>query len=116
MPFSEDRALAFAEYTLTALVNEQDGKILTISRPDLANVLGVEKLWDKHIDFIRKQAEKFDVGVANLGNRIAFVNLEKGSNLKAIDPKDARKITDRFESVYGSRAADEMWEKGKYRS
>jgi len=76
MPFSQTRALAFAQYTLTALVDENNGKVLTISRQDLAHVLDVEKIWDKHIDVISAEAAKFDVGTANLGSRIAFVGLQ----------------------------------------
>ena len=116
MPFKEDRAFAFAEYTLPALMEEQKGKILTVARQDLADVLCVEKLWDKHIDLIRKAAEKFDVGTANLGSRIAFVSLARNPNVRPMKPKDAKKITDRFEAIYGSRAADELWESKRYRS
>jgi hypothetical protein len=115
MPFSQSRALAFAQYTLTALVRENNGKILTISRHELARVLDVEKLWDKHIDVISAEATKYDVGTANLGSRIAFVGLEQNSNVQAIDVKDAKEITDKFEHIYGSKAADDMWENGEYR-
>lgn len=116
MPFSQNRALAFAQYTLTALVNENNGKTLTISRQDLARVLDVEKLWDKHIEVISAEATKYDVGTANLGSRIAFVGLEDNSNVRPIDVTDAKEITDKFEQIYGSKAADDMWENEKYRS
>lgn len=117
MPFSETRALAFAHYTLTALINEKKGKakILTISRPDLAKVLDVTKLWDKHIEMIAVAAAKWEIGVANLGNRIAFVQLPEDHKEGAIEVHEARKITDKFEGVYGSKAADEMWDSGNYR-
>jgi hypothetical protein len=116
MPFSQTRALAFAQYTLTALVQENNGKVLTISRQDLARVLDVEKLWDKHVDVISAEAAKYDVGTANLGSRIAFVGLESNSNVRPIDVGDAKEITDKFDHIYGSKAADDMWENDEYRS
>jgi hypothetical protein len=116
MPFSQSRALAFAQYTLTALVRENIGKTLTISRQDLARVLDVEKLWDKHIEVIGAEATKYDIGTANLGSRIAFVGLERNLNVRPIEVTDAKEITDKFEQIYGSKAADDMWENEKYRS
>jgi hypothetical protein len=116
MPFNESRALAFAQYTLTALVEENKGKVLTITRQELARVLDVEKLWDKHIAAISAEAAKYDVGTANLGSRIAFVGLESKTNLLPMDATEVKAITDRFEPLYGSKAADDMWDNGEYRS
>jgi len=115
MPFSQNRALAFAQYTLTALRRESPGRILAVSRQDLARVLGVEKLWDKHIDLIRAEAAKYDIGTANLQSRVVFVDLENAANLHDMDVGDATGITNQFERIYGSRAADDMWENGDYR-
>ena len=117
MPFKEERANAFATYTLSALMEKHKSKkVLTIARPDLAKVLGVEKLWDKHIALISKEAEKHDIGTANLGSRIAFVNLYKNKDVRAIDVEKATEITDQFEKLMGSKAADELWESGKWKS
>lgn len=117
MPFSETRAYAFADYTLTALLDEKKGKtkILTVSRQDLAKILDVSKLWDKHIEMIGTAAAKWEIGVANLGTKIAFVQLSAGQEDMSMDVADARKITDNFEKVHGSKAADAMWEQGTYR-
>jgi hypothetical protein len=113
VPFNENRAKAFAEYTVTALLDDKSGKILTISRYGLAEVLAVEKLWDKHIDVVREYAAKWNVGTANLGNTIAFVSLEK--NVEPMKVDYATHVTNKFAEVYGSEAADTMWETGEYR-
>ncbi len=115
MAFNELRAQAFAEYTLTAILSEAKGAILTISRSDLAKILSVQKLWPNHVETIRGAAAQYGIGTANLGGTFVFFDLErvKGKPLKV---GDAVSITDRFEKVYGSKAADEMWESGEYRS
>src|SRR5580698_929200 len=115
MAFNEQRARAFAEYTLTALLKEAKGTVLTAGRADLAKVLDVQKLWDSHIELVQTVAAKYDVGTANLGNIIAFFELNDVKK-KAIDVNDAKAVTDRFEHVFGSQAADEIWENSTYRT
>jgi hypothetical protein len=115
MPFSEQRALAFAEYTLTALLRDAKGSILTVSRSDLAKILQVQKLWPNHIEVVRAASAEQGVGTANLGSTIAFFDVHE-TKTKPLKVNDGISITDRFEKVYGSRAADEMWESGEYRA
>ena len=115
MPYSEQRAEAFAEYTLTALLRDAKGSILTVSRSDFAKILKVKRLWAEHIEAARAACAEEGIGVANLGSTFAFFELNEVKT-KQLKVADAISITDKFEKVYGSKAADEMWESGTYRA
>ena len=116
MPFREERALAFSRYTLPAIMDEQKGKTLVLTRAELAKILDVKNVWDQHIELISREAEKHEIATANLSSRIIFLDLQKKSSLKTMNAKDAKAITDRFEKLFGSKAADGLWESRKYRS
>ncbi len=123
MRFNEKRAKAFAEYTVTALLEELADKkngekktFLSFSKPDFSKILGTQKLRPEHIDTVRAKALEQGVCMANMGHTLIFFYYEKIEKAcGAVTLKEAKEITDAFEKVYGSDAADEMWEEGTYR-
>jgi hypothetical protein len=114
MRFNEKRALAFAEYTITAILKEaarEKKSFIKITRSDFSNILDTQKLRSEHVDLVRKAAAEQGVGMANMGHCLIFFSSEQIENeAKLLSAKEGRAITDRFEKLYGSAAADEMWE------
>ena len=120
MRFNKKRAMAFGEYTITAMLWEaakRKKRFVTISKLDFAKILGTQKLWPEHIDLVRRTALEKGVGMANMGHTMLFFFFEDIENTcEALRAGRGRAVTDAFERVYGSNAADEMWESGAYPS
>lgn len=122
--FSETRALAFSEYTLTALIEELAGRrkrnagayILRVPKAGLAQVLGLTNSRRRHLDFVADVAARESVGMFLIGKWVYFVREgDADEHAEDLDVKDATAVTDEFERVYGSKAADAMWENETYR-
>jgi hypothetical protein len=118
MRFNKRRATVFGEYTITAMLNEAAKRkktFVAISKPDFSKILGTQKLRPEHIDLVRATALEEGVGMANMGHTLVFFYFEGIE--RACEPLSARRgrdVTDAFERVYGSDAADEMWENRTY--
>jgi hypothetical protein len=64
---------------------------------------------------VRTAAAEQGVGAANLGTTFAFFDLDEAET-RPVNVSDAKSVTDRFEKLYGSKAADEMLASRQYRT
>lgn len=117
MRFNQKRAMAFAEYTLPALVKKEAPKknkhFIKLTRANFSEILQTQRLRSEHIELVRRSAAEYGIAMANMGSYLVFFDIDD------IDPltpsaEDGHDITDRFEALYGSQAADDVWSSGDY--
>ena len=118
MRFKEDRASAFAEYTLPALF-KQHGKgesvFIQFKRSELAAILDTQKLHEHHIEIVRDGAATEGIAMAAINGQFVFFNMDdiEESSLTSL-ASEAIAITVKFEEVYGSKKAEVMYEDETY--
>lgn len=111
MAFEPNRAKAFGHYVLSILLEKQGRKrMLRINRSDLATILGVQKLWENHVEEVRSAASEEGLGIADFGPFFLFFD---SKSFQAHDQKvsEATQLTNKYADLYGSKAADEQLEK-----
>lgn len=116
--FDYDRAEAFGHYVVPALLeeaNERSKEYLVIARDHLRQALNTAKLHDDHIDCVRRATASEGIGTAAFDRDVVFFWVEEKESERP-DPADMVAITDAFARVYGSDAADEMYQNGTYRA
>ncbi len=116
--FDAKRAEAFATYALTALVRDagESGKVFVrLSRSTLADALKTKKLYEEHIERVRSKAGSEGIGMANLGHEFLFFNASDKISADAPSADYVVKVTDKFSDVFGSVAADKLWDDQSYR-
>ena len=117
MRFSQARADAFARYTLTGLLNHEIKKegpeyILWMRRSELASVLGMMNSRHEHAQYVAERAATEGIVTGFLNDWIYFFYDASVSDFGVeVDISRATSITDAFENVHGSAAAEEMWER-----
>lgn len=116
--FDYDRAEAFGHYVVPALLeeaNDRDKTYLVIARDHLRQALNTAKLHDEHIECVRKAAASEAIGTAVFDRDVVFFWVEEKDSERP-EPTDMVAVTDAFARVYGSSAADEMYENDTYRA
>lgn len=120
MRFNRKRAMAFGKYTITAMLfeaAERKNNFVTINKREFAEMLDTQRLRPEHVDLVRSTAMDEGVVMADMGHAVVFFyfsDIEKTS--ESLSAERGRAVTDAFEKVYGSDAADEMWETNSYPS
>ena len=91
--FSYKRAEVFAGYTIPAALKKAPRTpCLTVTKSDLSDILGTGKLYQDHIQSVRKTASDEGVGMANLGDRVVFFDrawIEHVGRSKPLSLKEA---------------------------
>src|SRR5262249_19236369 len=109
--FEPERAKAFGYYVLSILLEKHGSKrMLRINRPDLAAVLGVQKLWENHVEEVRSAASEEGIGVADFGPFFLFFD-SNPFQVHDLKVSEALPVTNKYADLYGSKAADEHFDK-----
>lgn len=117
--FDQKRAQAFGEYSITAMLRdaEEAGNIFVrISRSDFANALDTKRLYDYHIEAVRGYAASSGVGMANLGHEFVFFTAGGNESTLTLNAKTVKDVTDFFNKLLGSEAADDAWADRSYQA
>lgn len=116
--FNQTRAEVFAAYTVTALVRDAKARgrfFVRMSRTDMAAAMGGERLRDSHIEVVRANTARYGYGMANFGAEFIFFDSNDTDEISEKPDVDVMiAVTDRFTNLYGSEAADELWDAGGY--
>src|SRR4051794_18956305 len=104
MPTDRKRVEAFASLTVRALLREaehDDSPIIAVTRKDLAQILGMERITERVVTELQHHLSANSVAISVLDSGFAFFDMSWIGREAYIDPDDAEHITSNFARVLG---------------